>query len=153
MKCVGGEIYGSLKRAIAGIVKTLAYCFTGLVSVVCLLNLYNSVRGRAAERTRETAMLRSIGMTEKQLTKMHDLENAFLMGKGLGVAAVVSAVLIIFLQQALMSLFGNATFSVPYLLCAGIAVFIYAATAVFTRVCSRNAGNAELIEKIRRERI
>lgn len=153
VKCVGGEVYGNLKRAIAGIVKTLAYCFTALVSVVCLLNLYNSVRGRAAERTRETAMLRSVGMTEKQLAKMHDLENVFLIGKGLLIAAAVSAVLILFFQYALMNLFGNASFTVPYLLCAGITVFIYMATAVFTRICSRNGGNAELIEKIRRERI
>ena len=143
----------NMRQVITQIVKILAYCFTALISVVCLLNLYNSIRGRAAERTKETAVLRSVGMTDKQLAKMHDLENLMIFGKGIGIAAVICAVLSAVIRYFIVGFFGNVELPVPVLLSLGIAVCIFAASSIMTRICSRSAEKCDIIEKIRRETV
>ncbi|MCR5121328.1 MAG: FtsX-like permease family protein [Ruminococcus sp.] len=143
----------NIKQVIAAIIKILAYCFTALISAVCLLNLYNSIRGRAAERTRETAVLRSVGMTDKQLTKMRDLENLMLLGRGLCAAAVICAGLIFVMYRAMTGYFGRVELPVPWVLSIGIAAAICAASSIITRICGSSADKSDIIEKIRRETV
>jgi ABC-type antimicrobial peptide transport system permease subunit len=143
----------NIKQVITEIVKILAYCFTALISVVCLLNLYNSIRGRAAERTKETAVLRSVGMTDRQLTKMHDLENLMIFGKGIGLAAVICAALSAVIRYSIVSYFGNVELPLPLLLSACIAAGIFAASSIMTRICTRDTEKDGIIEKIRRETV
>lgn len=143
----------NIKQVITEIVKILAYCFTALISVVCLLNLYNSIRGRAAERTKETAVLRSVGMTDRQLTKMHDLENLMIFGKGIGLAAVICAALSAVIKYSIVSYFGNVELPLPLLLSACIAAGIFAASSIMTRICTRDTEKDGIIEKIRRETV
>ena len=143
----------SIKQVLTEIVKILAYCFTALISVVCLLNLYNSIRGRAAERTKETAVLRSVGMTDRQLTKMHDLENLMIFGKGICIAAVICAALSAVLRYFIVRFFGNVELPLPLILSLCIAGLIFAASSIMTRICSRSSGKTDIIEKIRRETV
>ena len=143
----------NIKQVIASIIKILAYCFTALISAICLLNLYNSIRGRAAERTRETACLRSLGMTDRQLTKMRDLENLMLLGRGLFIAALICAGLIFVMYRAMTGYFGRVELPVPWLLSVCIAAAICAASLMITRICSRSADRSDIIEKIRRETV
>ena len=146
------DMASTIKQVLTEIVRILAYCFTALISLVCLLNLYNSVRGRAAERTKETAVLRSIGMTEKQLNKMHDLENIMLLVRGFAIAAVLCTVLCMLLRHMIVSYFGNAQIAFPWLLTLGIMAVITAASVLMTRFCSRSR-HTDLIEEIRRETV
>ena len=144
---------GNIRQVISEMIKILAYCFTALISMVCLLNLYNSIRGRTAERTKETAMLRSVGITDRQLTKMHDLENILLFGKGVAIAAVVCTILILVLNHFIVDFFGTVSLPVPVLLAVCIAAAIFAASSIITRICSRSTDNSDIIEKIRRETV
>ena len=146
------DMASTIKQVLTEIVRILAYCFTALISLVCLLNLYNSVRGRAAERTKETAVLRSIGMTEKQLNKMHDIENVMLLVRGFAIAAVLCTVLCMLLRHMIVSYFGNAQIAFPLLLTLGIMAVITAASVLMTRFCSRSR-HTDLIEEIRRETV
>ena len=143
----------NIKQAISEIIKILAWCFTAFISAVCLLNLYNSIEGRAAERKRENAILRSAGMTARQLRKMYDLENMMLLARGLGIAAVICAVLSTVLARAITGYFGSIRLQVPWLLIACIAACICAASQLFTRMCFRNAGRDSIVEEIRRETV
>lgn len=143
----------TIKQAISSIIRILAYCFTVLVSIVCLLNLYNSIRGRAAERTRETAMLRSVGMTEKQLTKMRDIESLMLLGRGLAYAAVICGVLIAVMYRFMSGYFGRVELPIPWLLTAGIAAVVGLASFVLTRVCCRSADKTSIVDEIRCETV
>ena len=142
----------SIKEIISDIIKILAYSFTALISMVCLLNLYNSIRGRAAERTKETAVLRSMGMTDKQFTKMHDLENLMLLGKGLFIAAVICTVLCAGLRYVVVDYFGNVRTISPVLTAVVISVITALITAVMTRLCSRSSKD-DIISEIRKETV
>ena len=144
---------GSLKKAIYAIIRILAYCFTGLVSMICMLNMYNSVKGWAMERKRETAVLRSMGMTNRQLDKMHFIENLITLARGLVISAVFSAGFIILLDRAITNRFGNINLSVPWLMIVLIAVVIGTASLVMTKLCYRTHGNPSIVEEIRRETV
>lgn len=143
----------SLKQAIYAIIRILAYCFTVLVSMICLLNMYNSVKGWAMERKRETAVLRSMGMTDRQLDKMHLIENLIILVSGLVISAVFSAGFIILLDRAITNRFGNISLSVPWLMIVLIAVVIGTALIVMTKLCYKTHGNPSIVEEIRSETV
>ena len=147
------NMVSNIKQVVSAIIRILAYCFTALVSVVCLLNLYNSIRGRAAERTRETAILRSVGMTDKQLTKMRDIESLMLVGRGLAFAAGICGVLIFVMYRFMTAYFGRVELPVPWLLMAGIIAAVSGASFLFTRLCSGSADKAGIVEEIRCETV
>ena len=144
---------GSLKEAIGAIIKILAYSFTALISMVCLLNLYNSIRGRAMERKRETAMLRSMGMTDHQLDRMHLFENVILLVRGILISVVISAVFIWFLSYEIVQRFGNVSLPVPWGMAALIIGIIFAAVTVITKVCYNQVKNSSIVEEIRSETV
>ena len=143
----------NIKQVISAIIRILAYCFTGLVSVVCMLNLYNSIKGRAAERTKETAMLRSMGMTDKQLSKMRDIENLMLLRNGLVIAAVICTTLCLALNYFLTSYFGRVRLEFPWLLALCIPVVIGAVSSLLTKLSYRSADRISIVEEIRCETV
>ncbi len=144
---------GGFEDAIVSIIRILAYCFTALIAAVCLLNLYNSVKGRAMERRREMAMLRSMGMTGRQLYKMLAIENALLLAKGWCIAAALSGGFMLLLNRVIVSRFGRIALPVPYGLIAGITVAVCVVMALITLVCYRFSGKESIVEEIRSETV
>ena len=140
----------TIKQAIVKIVNILSVCFIVLVSMVCLLNIYNSVNGRAVERSRETAVLRSVGMTQKQLDKMHSIENGIIITRGLAIAAVLSAAFIIFFGKFLTARFGNIPLPMPWMLCIAVIAAVTAAAAILTKLCYRSR-NDNIVDMVRSE--
>lgn len=105
-----------------------------------------------AERSKETAVLRSMGMTDRQFTKMHDLENLMLLGRGLLIAAVICTLLCAGLRYVVVEYFGNVRIPSPLLPAAGIALITALISTVMTRVCNRSS-KEDIISEIRRETV
>ena len=139
--------------AIVSITRILAYCFTALISAVCLLNLYNSIKGRAMERRREIAMLRSMGMTERQMRKLLTVENVLLLTKGWCIAAAMSGGFMLLLNRVIVSRFGKISLPVPYGLIIGITAAVCAAMALMTFLCYRFSDKKSIVEEIRKETV
>jgi len=140
----------TIKQAIVKIVNILAVCFTALVSLVCLLNIYNSVNGRAIERRRETAVLRSVGMTGKQLAKMLRIENLIVIARGLLIAAAISAAFMLFINKFITSRFGNIPLPMPWVLCFAVVAAVCISAALLTKLCYRRT-NMSIVETVRSE--
>ncbi len=140
----------TIRLAIVKIVNILAVCFTALVSLVCLLNIYNSVNGRAIERRRETAVLRSVGMTGKQLAKMLRIENLIVIARGLLIAAVISAAFMVFINKFITSRFGNIPLPMPWMLCIAVITAVCIAAALLTKLCYRRSSTS-IVETVRSE--
>lgn len=144
---------GGFENTIVSIIRILAYCFTAMISAVCLLNLWHSVKGRAMERRREIAMLRSMGMTNRQLRRMLATENMLMAGTGLLIAAALSSVFMLLLNRAIIGRFGRITLPIPYGLIAGIVITACVIMALMTLVCYRYSGKESIVEDIRNETV
>ncbi|MDO4297271.1 MAG: ABC transporter permease [Lachnospiraceae bacterium] len=140
-------------ESINSIIRILLYCFVLLTSVICLLNLYNAIRGRIAGRKREFAVMMSVGMTSRQIEKMLLYECAGILLQSVLCAVVVSTPIVLFLKKELIGLFGYVTVAFPwwiYLAAAGIAVVV---VVVLTLSCYRREKMENILENVRSESV
>lgn len=143
----------TLKTALNSVIRILLICFVALTSIICLLNLYNSTKGRISTQKKEFAVLRSMGMTDKQMVKMLALESGEILIRAVAVAVIVATPVIIFIKNTLMGMYGSVKVEVPWMI---YVVAIFAATvALFTVtfVSFKTEKNENIIEDIRRESV
>ena len=55
----------------------IAYSFVVFISVISVLNVFNTILSSIYSRKREIAMLKSMGMSNKGISKMFTLEGIF----------------------------------------------------------------------------
>lgn len=135
--------------ALEKIVRILSLCFMAASSLICFLNLFNSIRGRMEERRGEFAVLKSIGMTNAQIRRMLLQENLGILAKSTFYGGVISAAVIFFLKKKITDLFGVVAISVPW---TGIAVSVALMTGVVLIVCTHSFSKEKdrnLLESIR----
>ena len=143
----------SIASALNSAIRILLICFVILTSVICLLNLYNSARGRIVGQKKEYAILRSMGMTDNQLHKMLMFECGSIFIRSVFIALLVSSTIIIVLQRALSNIFGTVVLPniwwvyVVAILVAGIALF----TITFISFKVEKTDN--ILEDIRKESV
>ena len=145
--------YTDFKTAITSIVKIVAVCFTLLIAIICLLNLYNSVMGRKNARHQELSVLFSMGMTDKQKIKMLFLENIRLIIRSFVYSGIITSIFVVFLRRALNARFGRMIFTLPGWIMAATAAVSIAALVIFTVSCYRGTGKKQLIDEIRTEAV
>ncbi len=143
----------SFTKAIASIVRIVAVCFTLLIAVMSLLNLYNSVMGRRLARQKELMVLRSIGLTGGQKHKMLCLENARLLGKSFLVGGVITTVFVVLLHVVISNRFGKILFHMPIWMIALTLLVSVVAMVGFTGYCYRNEADDSIVEGVRNETI
>lgn len=135
--------------ALEKIVKILAISFMAASSLICFLNLFNSIRGRMEERRGEFAVLKSIGMTNAQIQRMLLLENLGILAKSILYGGMISAAVIFFLKKKITDLFGVVAIPVPW---AGIIVSAVLMAGVVLLVCTHSFAKEKdrnLLESIR----
>ena len=143
----------NLKNAIKMLVNIMAYSFMVLVSLVCLLNIFNSVKSRASSRRREIAMLRSAGMDSSQINKMISSENVKLFTGALITAALLSSGLMFYLFAFLTDTFGNARLPVSPVYAVLSFVIPLISLCILSAWCYRYKENSSILENIRNEMV
>lgn len=143
----------TMAEAMLGMIRVLLVCFVLLTSVICLMNLYNSIRGYLDERRREFAMLLSVGMTKKQLQKELYHEAALLLVRSLLFGFFLVVLLIWGIRQGLIRLFGYLQFSFP--LGWTLAAVLFTGGAVFLMITFhlKKIHGENLLEEIRRDSV
>lgn len=152
---ISSSLYNTatIADAINAVIEILLICFVVLTSVICMLNLYNSTKGRITGRRKEFAILRSMGMTEKQMRKMLIFEAGSVLIRSVLIAVLVATPVLYMMTKVLVKLFGRVSLGSPvgvYLLAIGIA----AAALILITVLTHNREKSEnILEDIRRESI
>ncbi|MCR4586321.1 MAG: FtsX-like permease family protein [Lachnospiraceae bacterium] len=145
--------YTDFKTAVTKIADIVAVCFTILIAIICLMNLYNSVMGRRLARQKELSVLHSMGMGRAQRSKMLMLENIRLLTASVTIAALITAAFVTGLRILLDMRFGHMVFSLPIwamLITLGISI---AGLMIFTAVSYREDDDKQIIEEIRMESV
>lgn len=122
---VPAEHAKSLADSINSIIRILLLGFVLLTSVICLLNLYNSIHGWISGQKRNFTMMVSIGMTQKQIEKMLFYEALSLLIRSSLLAFCIGTPLLIGLRECLTRQFGHVRIAFPWGTCAA-AIFISA---------------------------
>lgn len=143
----------TVAEAVACIIDILAVCFIILTSIICILNIYNSIWGRAAARQQEFAILTSLGMTKKQRRKMLFCENIGLFFKGILWACVIAFPIIYLLKTVLSVYFGRIELEFPVGLF--VLAIIFSGVWLFgvTSYCYRTRENENIFEQLRNENV
>ncbi len=112
----------SALKIFIGMIRIIMISFCIIVSLISLLNIYNSISSLLLERRKDTAMLKSMGMTNKQLLKTYRRELAIIIAKSLAISLPIIVILSWSISTLLMSRFGNFTIHFPYLFMSFLAL-------------------------------
>lgn len=95
------------------IVKVFAYSFVGLITLIAMANVFNTISTNIALRKKEFAMLKSVGMTKKQFNKMMNLECLLYGTKSLliGLPIAIALTLVMYL---IITLLIEIPFTLPF---------------------------------------
>ena len=137
------------QRAITEIV---AYSFVGLVALVSIINIFNTISFSVFLRKRELSILKSMGMSDKQINKMMTLEGIFygldsiLYGTLISIAILY--VIYLFMVETKLYLF-----NIPFRNILISIFVIYITIFVAIGSAKRKIKDCNIIETIKEENI
>lgn len=134
------------------IVKVFAYGFIILISLIACANVFNTISTNVNLRRRDFAMLRSVGMTNRELRKMTNFECIMYGTKALLFGLPVSFGMTVLIYLAIHKGFEN-DFFIPWK-AVGIAIFSVFAVVFATMIYSMSKIKSDnLIETLKNENI
>ncbi|MDE7423365.1 MAG: ABC transporter permease [Lachnospiraceae bacterium] len=143
----------TLRNAIIGIVHVLLICFVLLTSVICMLNMFNSIRSRVDGKAREFAIMESIGMTKKQMAKMLLYESVGIVIKSILYAGFVAFPLMYMIQYGMIKMFGTVTMEFPWIQMIVAILFTILAVVGLTKYSFKKEKYENIMERIRNENV
>lgn len=134
------------------LISVFAYGFITLISLISIANIFNTISTSISLRTREFAMLRSVGMTPKGFNKMIYYESLFYGVKALGYGLPIS-VLVMFVIHRSTNYTFEYTFQLPWLsiLYVVVAIFLIVGSAMLYSISKIKKEN--IIEALKQENI
>lgn len=110
------------------IANVFAYTFIVLISLIAVANVFNTISTNIRLRRRELAMLRSVGMSDRDFNKMMRFECAFYGMKSLAIGIPLSLLLSVAIVKTMME--EEARFILPWgsvgisILCVFLVIFV-----------------------------
>ena len=142
----------TLADSMNAMIRILLYCFVILASVICLLSLYNAIRGRILSRRQEFAIMKSVGATKRQMRKMLDYECEAIVLRSILWAVFLATPLILLIREFLVNAFGYVRIVFPWPIYLAAAVITAIIIVVLTQSCFTRMGEGNILEDIREER-
>lgn len=130
------DIAGQMRtgRRMLDMMNVFFYGFITLITLVAVANVFNTISTGITLRTREFAMLRSVGMTKKGFNRMIRLESVFYGLKSLLYGLPISIVLCVLMYMGLNREFGFPFFLpvIPILIVVCTIFFIVSLTMLYS---------------------
>ena len=133
------------------IISLLGYAFLAILGGIGVMNLINTMINSIYTRKRELGMIQAIGLSEKQLIRMLQMEGAFytagtlLVALGIGSAAGYG----VFHYMEVNNLMNVTSYHYPILPAVILAAAVALIQLILTYVISRNFRRMSLIDRIR----
>ena len=135
------------------VIKILMYGFIGLVTLIGVTSVFNTISTSMALRKREFAVLRSIGLTRKGFNKILFFESLFFGLKSLIYAIPVSLGVTIIIHYALADMMSINSIVIPWkaIIISIVSVFVIVLLTMMYSTSKIKKHN--IIEQIREENI
>ncbi len=140
------------EKAMVLVIQIFLYGFIGVITLIGVTNIFNTITSNMELRQKEFAMLKSIGMTKKEFNRMINLETIFYGTKSLLYGIALGMVGTYFLYMSFKSQNGGKFF-VPSgaIILSVVSVFIL--IFVIMKYSVRKINKQNTIETIRKDNI
>lgn len=139
-------------RNIVIVVSIFLYGFIGVVSLIGLTNIFNTITSNIELRRREFATLKSIGMTKKEFSRMMNLETILYCSESLLYGSLLGTLASFAIFKS-FNYNNNARFDLPLLSIGICAIVVLIIVFIIMRYSINNVNKRNIIDTIRNENI
>ena len=140
------------ENAIVLVVSIFLYGFIGVITLIGITNIFNTITTNMNLRKKEFAMLKSIGMTRKEFNRMIRLESIFYGVKSLVIGIPIGLVL----SYGMYNVFRNSMemdYVLPYKAIAIAVIFVAVVIGIIMKYSMSKINKQNIIETIRNDNI
>lgn len=140
------------ERSMALVVKIFLYGFITVITLIGVTNIFNSITSNMELRQKEFAMLKSIGMTKKEFSRMINLETIFYSSKAL-LYGVILGLIGTFALYKSFSVKMNESMYIPIIPIIISAIGVFILVYVIMKYSLGKINKQNTIDTIRNENI
>lgn len=140
------------ENAIVLVISIFLYGFIGVITLIGITNIFNTITTNMNSRKKEFAMLKSIGMTKKEFNRMIRLESIFYGVKSLIIGIPIG----IALSYGMYKVFKNSMemeYVLPYKAIAVAVIFVAVIIGIIMKYSMSKINKQNIIETIRNDNI
>ncbi len=139
-------------RNLVTMINVFAYGFVILISIIAIVNVFNTMSTNIFLRRREFAVLRAVGMTENSFRRMVGLESLIYGGRSLVLSLGISLIISILLYR-LLWISEGFSYMVPWrAVIISIAIVFVAVFATMTYAAGK-VSNGNLMDALKNENL
>ena len=140
------------ENAVVLVISIFLYGFIGVITLIGITNIFNTITTNMNLRKKEFAMLKSIGMTKKEFNRMIRLESIFYGVKSLIIGIPIG----LLLSYGMYNVFKNSMemeYVLPYKAIAVAVIFVAVVIDIIMRYSMSKINKQNIIETIRNDNI
>ena len=140
------------ENAVILVISIFLYGFIGVITLIGITNIFNTITTNMNLRKKEFAMLKSIGMTRKEFNRMIRLESIFYGVKSLIIGIPIG----LLLSYGMYNVFRNSMemeYVLPYKSIVVAVIFVAVVIGIIMRYSMSKINKQNIIETIREDNI
>ena len=140
------------ENAVVLVISIFLYGFIGVITLIGITNIFNTITTNMNLRKKEFAMLKSIGMTKKEFNRMIRLESIFYGVKSLVIGIPIG----LGLSYGMYTVFRNSmemNYILPYKSIIVAVIFVAVVIGIIMKYSMSKINKQNIIETIRNDNI
>ena len=140
------------EKSIVIVISIFLYGFIGVITLIGVTNIFNTITSNMELRQKEFAMLKSVGMTKKEFNHMINLETLFYSSKSLIYGSILGIIGSYFVHRAFAGKI-DTQFVLPYKAILICILFVFIVVYLIMKYSMNKINKQNMIETIRKENI
>lgn len=140
------------ERSIVIVISIFLYGFIGVITLIGVTNIFNTITSNMELRQKEFTMLKSVGMTKKEFNHMINLETLFYSSKSLIYGSILGIIGSYFVHRAFAGRI-DTQFVLPYKAILICILFVFIVVYMIMKYSMNKINKQNMIETIRKENI
>lgn len=140
-------------RLVMQTIQVFILCFTVIMALIAVANVFNTLTNSIILRTREFAVLKSVGMGDRAFARMLACECASYALRGLAIGLVLAVAVAWALYQALGIAFEGVGFTLPWLYVGAAVLLVLVVLAVSVLFAVRKSHATNVVEALRSDAV
>lgn len=140
------------EKSIVIVISIFLYGFIGVITLIGVTNIFNTITSNMELRQKEFAMLKSVGMTKKEFNHMINLETLFYSSKSLIYGSILGIIGSYFVHRAFAGRI-DTQFVLPYKAILICILFVFIVVYMIMKYSMNKINKQNMIETIRKENI